>query len=146
MTSSFVPPADTRVVSPALRDVLLWAFDDRFCVDRDVDVALAVRVARGMLPLVLDCDREACVTALEGHLDASVDSDAVFDRAVAAGPAGPCAAAACLTARRSPGVSLCWSYDAYLAAHFNADPDASLTFVVGLFTTYGGLANGLAAG
>lgn len=139
MTSSFVPPANARVVSPALRDVLLRAFDDRIFDDRDVDVALAVRVARGMLPLVLDCDLEACVAALEGHLDVSVDSDAVFDRAAAAGPAGPCAAAACLTARRSPGVSLCWSHDAYVAARFDGDSDASLTFVVGLFTTYGSL-------
>ncbi len=132
MKLSPTPPADTRMLSPALRDVLLWAADDRLDVDEGAGVELAVRVARGLLPLVLDCDREACVAALDGHIDVSVDCDLVFDRAVAAGPAGPCAAAACLTARRDPGVSLCWSHDAYVAAHFDADPRASLTFVAGL--------------
>ncbi len=132
MTPSLTPPADTRMLSPALRDVRLWVADDRLDVDEGADVELAVRVARGLLPLVLDCDREACVAALDGQCDLPVDCDLVFDRAVAAGPAGACAAAACLTARRDPGVSLCWSHDAYVAAHFDADPMASLTFVAAL--------------
>ncbi len=132
MTLSLTPPTDTRPVSPALRDVLLWAADDLLDAERAADVALSVRVARGLLPLVPDRDLEVCVAALEGHLDVPVDGDVVFDRAVAADPAGPCAAAACLTARHDPGVSLCWSHDAYVAAHFDADPRASLTFVAGL--------------
>ncbi len=132
MSFSLTSPTDTRPVSPALRDVLVWAAGDRLDVDEGADVELAVRVARGLLPLVRDCDREACVAALDGHQDLPVDCDLVFDRAVAAGPAGPCAAAACLTAYRDPGVSLCWSHDAYVAAHFDADPRASLTFVAAL--------------
>lgn len=130
MTLSLTP--HTTVDSPALREVLLWAADDLLDAEQAADVALALRVARGLLPLVRDSDREACVAALDGHLDVPVDGDLVSERALAAGPAGPCAAAACLTARRNPGVSLCWSHDAYVSAHFDVDPRASLTFLVGL--------------
>lgn len=122
--------------SPALRDVLRWAADDLPDVDQAADVALAVQVARTLLPQVLDSDLEACVVALNGHLPALVDGAQVYAAAVAYGPAAACAAAACMAARTDPSWSLKWAHDAYVAAHFETDPDASLTFVVDLIGQY----------
>ncbi len=137
--STITTTPEGRPDTPALRDVLRWAADGLSDVDQGdaddqaADVALAVHVAQTLLPQVLDSDLAACVAALNGHLPGRVDHNKLWDGTP---PAAACAAAACMAARTDPSWSLKYAHDAYVAQHFDVDPDASLTFVLDVIGLY----------